>query len=294
MRQCIVPAVFLAIANCTNSISLQLSGVMLTYVVKACIPVFTVLICCFVHGQQFAPAIYFSLLPICAGVIVATGTDLSFTVGGILAALISALSQTMMNLTSKQMRMTTGLDAVTAFFGMAMVATLFSLPFLLIADALLKTDSQLSAFALVTRSADELLAGDNWASFIMLASALAYYVEYALNFAFVGYVSSVTFAVCDIARRIAIILTGTVLFHKELTLLNWVGIVVALSGVLWYSHLENLAKHVSAPAVNLFSASVVTGAATKALRIFSDSPNSRVPLPLRRSPRKLSSPRKED
>ena len=64
-------------------------------------------------------------------------------------------------------------------------------------------------------------------------------MEYVLNFIFVGYVSSVTFSVSDIARRVAIIMTGAVVFQKPLTTMNWVGIAVALGGVLWYSFIDS-------------------------------------------------------
>ena len=64
-------------------------------------------------------------------------------------------------------------------------------------------------------------------------------MEYVLNFIFVGYVSSVTFSVSDIARRVAIIMTGAVVFNKPLTTMNWVGIAVALGGVLWYTYIDS-------------------------------------------------------
>jgi multidrug transporter EmrE-like cation transporter len=93
-----------------------------------------------------------------------------------------------------------------------------------------------------TRTVQNLLAissssrdGQQWPLALNAIAALAYYFEYVLNFIFVGYVSSMTFSVCDIARRVAIIATGAVVFDKPLTSLNWIGISVALGGVLWYS-----------------------------------------------------------
>jgi hypothetical protein len=74
---------------------------------------------------------------------------------------------------------------------------------------------------------------------LVVISAIAYHFEYLLNFIFVGYVNSVMFSVADIVRRIAIIVVGGVVFNKVLTSSNWVGIVVALGGVLWYSYLDS-------------------------------------------------------
>lgn len=80
--------------------------------------------------------------------------------------------------------------------------------------------------------------GDYWPVALIGIASLAYYLEYALNFIFVGYVNSVTFSVSDIARRVAIIMTGAVVFQKPLTATNWLGITIALGGVLWYSFIE--------------------------------------------------------
>ena len=72
-------------------------------------------------------------------------------------------------------------------------------------------------------------------------------MEYVLNFIFVGYVSSVTFSVSDIARRVAIIMTGAVVFQKPLTTMNWVGIAVALGGVLWYTYIDSQLSQAKPP-----------------------------------------------
>jgi hypothetical protein len=86
---------------------------------------------------------------------------------------------------------------------------------------------------------DKAKNGEYWLLFLIIISSLAYYIEYVLNFVFVGYVSSVAFSVSDITRRIAIISTGAIVFNKTLTSMNWIGISIALGGVLWYSYLDN-------------------------------------------------------
>ena len=68
----VTPAVLLWIANYSNSYALKAAGITLTYIVKACIPVFTVIICS-MQGQKFPIMIYISLIPICLGVALASG-----------------------------------------------------------------------------------------------------------------------------------------------------------------------------------------------------------------------------
>ena len=232
-----VPAVLLWCANYTNSIALQYAGITLTYVMKAGIPVFTVLICA-AMGQKFSTLIYISLIPICAGVALACMGDISFSVIGLAAGLCSCLSQTCMNISIKNVRLKTGYSGMQAFMGMAIVASGLCVPMAII-TGMLQPDQHSpieklwGAFDLGSSQ------GDYWPLFLVVAAALAYHIEYAFNFVFLGYVSSVAFSVCDIARRVGIIVMGSFVFSKALTHMNWIGIIVAMGGVLWYSYLES-------------------------------------------------------
>lgn len=243
------PAILLWIANCANSVALKSAGVTLTYVVKASIPVFTVLVCT-IQGQAFSGMIYLSLIPICVGVALASGSDMYFSYLGLGAALVSALAQTFMNLSIKKVRQKTGHSGSKAFLGMTILCTAFTLPVTIVFSKLPEYGySQFtpSSFDHLLAAYSEAQSGLYWPIILMAVASIAYHVEYALNFVFVGFVSSVTFSVCDIARRIAIIITGAILFDKILTADNWIGIGVALSGVLWYSYLESQAKPSAEP-----------------------------------------------
>lgn len=238
-----VPAVLLWFANYFNSISLNAAGITLTYVVKACIPVFTVLVCTF-GGQKFPTVIYASLLPICLGVALASGSDLDFSVYGLAAAFISAMAQTLMNITIKTVRNKTGYSGPKAFLGMTIVSTILT-ALVVCSSILVPTTDALGtkqypmSITIMMSVYNELFNGNSYPLFLVVISAIAYHLEYMLNFIFVGYVNSVMFSVSDIVRRIAIIVVGGIVFNKVLTLQNWVGIVIALSGVLWYSYLDN-------------------------------------------------------
>jgi drug/metabolite transporter (DMT)-like permease len=56
-------------------VALQLSGITLTYVVKATIPVFTILHTSLVKGESFSTGVYMSILPTVCGVAVAAWSD---------------------------------------------------------------------------------------------------------------------------------------------------------------------------------------------------------------------------
>ena len=107
-----------------------------------------------------------------------------------------------------------------------------------------------SAYSNIVDTYEQYRAGNNWPLSLMVAAALAYHIEYALNFVFVAYVSPVAFSVCDIARRIAVIIMGAILFNKILTQQNWLGIIIALGGVLWYSYVESRPAVASQPSLD--------------------------------------------
>lgn len=198
MTNVVIPALLLWIANYANSYALKDAGITLTYVVKACIPVFTVFICK-LQGQNFPLLIYISLLPICLGVALASVSDLNFSLPGLIAALVSALAQTCMNISIKSVGATTGYSGPKAFLGMAIVCTLATFP--VIYGSSIVQGSSVGPIDLLIEAWSKTIEGDLWPVQLLVVAAFAYHCEYALNFVFVGFVSSVAFSVSDIARR---------------------------------------------------------------------------------------------
>ena len=78
-----------------------------------------------------------------------------------------------------------------------------------------------------------------WPGLLIPLTALAYYLEYLFNFSFVRFVSPLAFSVSDIGRRVAIIMSGAIIFSKPLAPMNCLGIAIALGGVLCYSLMQD-------------------------------------------------------
>jgi hypothetical protein len=70
---------------------------------------------------------------------------------------------------------------------------------------------------------------------MLICVGIAYYFEYVLNFMVTEAVSEVVFSVLDVCRRLAIVLTGAFLFSKPLSLVNAIGVVCAMVGVLLFT-----------------------------------------------------------
>lgn len=231
-RRLLVPSVLLLLANVLNSLGMQHAGVTVTYVVKSLIPFFTVFVCR-LRGERFDTAAYASLVPICAGVCLASLTDLDFNAVGFLCALASSLSQTLLNIVSKERIQECSLSGMQGFFVMATVCTILSAPMLLISYA--QANGVMCILDIGHCSDLRFYSDRRLLLWIVLMGVAAYHIEYTLNFLYIKLCSPLAFSVTDILRRLGTIVCGTVIFSKPLSLLNVAGVLVALTGVFSYS-----------------------------------------------------------
>lgn len=151
------------------------------------------------------------------------------------------------------MRVEKGYSGIKSFFIMSMICTFASIPLMGFMSELNYTKkivyntSQFNAVSpgktitplnVIINSIIQFNQGYYWPIILLIICVIAYCIEYGMNFIVVSYVSPIVFSVIDIARRLAIILTGSIVFHKTLTLINCVGIFIAMFGVTWYSIIE--------------------------------------------------------
>ena len=92
LRAFVIPALSLLVANLFNSFSLERGGIILTYVVKAGIPLVTVLIC-ILNGQSVSAKTVAAMIPIVVGVGLSAYADTQFSWDGFFAAWISTIAQ---------------------------------------------------------------------------------------------------------------------------------------------------------------------------------------------------------
>ena len=224
LPQLAIPAACLLAANMLNSLALKLSGITICYVVKSAIPALTV-VACVLRGERFPLAVYLTLLPTIVGVALASLSDSEFSMAGLLAAVGSTCAQTALNLTSKQALSRLGLNGSKGQCLLTCNCALAAVPLCLVANRGSPGGST---------TPGGLTGSPSRTTVLLAAAGMAYHAEYSLNFAFVRLVSPLAFSVTDVARRLAIILTGAALFRKQLSRTNGMGVGLALGGVLCF------------------------------------------------------------
>jgi len=140
------------------------------------------------------------------------------------------MAQTLLNISSKERIQTLKLSGMEAFTVMATVCTLLSLPLLAVSYA---KDEGHGVVTALNASSSPCLPGK--AVQVIAMAALAYHVEYTLNFLFIALCHPLAFSVTDIVRRLGTICCGAVLFNKPMSFWNALGVVISLTGVVAYT-----------------------------------------------------------
>lgn len=272
-----VPALFLFLANWTNSISLDRIGISLTYTSKCAIPLITVLLTLLGEGPSALPSALalVSLLPIAFGIAAASWSAPTFSVFGFLAAMTSATAQSALNVTSKRAMVRTGINGPAAqrvMVGIGLLLTIAtnSLQHVVQKQTIWTSNCNNHRDGNNSRSNDlrvqspEVVATKSLSSAATPTAALlvssqnlppvwlssmaiiAYHIEYVLSFVFVKMVQPITYSTCDALRRLSIILVGRRMFarpgQEPFTRINILGIALALLGALSYSITSVAAK----------------------------------------------------
>ncbi len=224
-----LPAIFLFVANYSNSISLNRIGISLTYTSKCAIPLITLILTILLDGVQALPTLpaLLALLPIGFGIAAASWNHPHFELLGFVAAIVSCTSQSALNVTTKRIMKQTNVAGPVAQRAMVAVGLVLA--------------SAMSLFQLSSQQQGNKKTVETRPPVWLAAMAVvAYHVEYVLSFVFVKMVAPITYSASDAVRRLGIIIVGNSMFGgPAFTALNVVGVMMALGGALAYSVLNN-------------------------------------------------------
>ena len=222
-----LPAFLHAFGHCLTNVSFAAVAVSFTHTVKTLEPVFSAAGSYLVSGTVYPLPVYLALLPIMAGVALASATELSFTWLGFSTAMASNIAFAGRAIYSKNLmkRMT----AVNLYNYVTIVALLFCIPPTLYFEGAGLAAGLKAAAAKV--GTQKLLT-------MLFNVGLYYHLYNQVAYQALEKVEPITHAVGNVGKRIFVIGFSIVAFGNAITTQTAIGSIVAILGAGLYSYLK--------------------------------------------------------
>lgn len=198
--------------------------------VKGTMPLFTVILSQLILKERHTKWVYLSLLPIVAGVVIASFTEISFDLIGLISALISTLGFSLQNIYSKKVLKDTDIHHLRLLHMLGRLALLMFLPVWLFFD--FKVVAQPSL----------LFSGSYRTLLLLLADGILNWLQNIIAFSVMSMVSPLTYSVSSAFKRIFVIGVSLFILGNPVTGLNILGMLLTVSGVLAYNRAKIYAR----------------------------------------------------
>ncbi|XP_076758049.1 solute carrier family 35 member E1 homolog isoform X1 [Xylocopa sonorina] len=214
------------LANVFGHVSIWKVPVSYAHTVKATMPFFTVFLSRIILKEKQTWKVYLSLVPIVVGVAVATLTELSFNMVGLLSALASTMAFSLQNIYSKKVLHDTGIHHLRLLLILGRLALILFSPIWLlydlrrlIYDPITGNSVSISYYIMALLFLDGVL---NW-------------LQNIIAFSILSIVTPLTYAVASASKRIFVIAVTLFVLGNPVTGLNIFGMTLAIFGVLCYN-----------------------------------------------------------
>lgn len=219
-----------AIGHAGSVIALGAGAVSFAQTVKAAEPVFTCVMSYIVLGTVFKWQVYASLVPIIAGVSIASLKELSFSYKSLFCALLSNVAFASRAVLSKlTMNEPAGknMDAANLYGILTMVAFALTIPFAFFFEG--------GAIA-STWAASTAVVGAPWLIKNIIINGMYYYLYNEVAFLTLNKVAPITHSIANTVKRIAIIVATCLVFRNPMSRIGVIGSSIAIAGTFLYSY----------------------------------------------------------
>ncbi|XP_075156043.1 solute carrier family 35 member E1 homolog [Haematobia irritans] len=218
------------LASVTSHISLWKVPVSYAHTVKATMPLFTVILSRLLFREKQPSLVYFSLIPIITGVGIATLTEISFDMMGLISALISTMGFSLQNIFSKKVLKDTGIHHLRLLHLLGKLALFMFLPIWLYVDS----------FKVIKHPA--IINLDYRVIALLFADGVLNWLQNIIAFSVLSLVTPLTYAVASASKRIFVIAVSLLILGNPVTWLNCFGMGLAILGVLCYNRAKQVSK----------------------------------------------------
>ncbi|XP_044742265.1 solute carrier family 35 member E1 homolog isoform X2 [Chrysoperla carnea] len=209
-------------ASAFSHLSLWKVPVSYAHTVKATMPLFTVVLSRIIMGEKQTLKVYLSLIPIITGVAIASLTEISFDLIGLLSALASTMGFSLQNIFSKKVLHDTGIHHLRLLHLLGRISLFLFIPVWLFIDAgnVIKDPA--------------LTSGEYKVIALLLTDGVLNWLQNIIAFSVISLVTPLTYAVASNSKRIFVISVSLLVLGNPVTWLNIFGMITAVFGVLCY------------------------------------------------------------
>ncbi|WKX95399.1 hypothetical protein Q1695_012108 [Nippostrongylus brasiliensis] len=224
-----------ALAVVSAYVSLWKVPVSYAHTVKASMPLFAVLLSRLLLKETQSYRVYLSLVPIVAGVVVASATELSFSFLGLFSALFSTFTYSLLNILVKKLLKESDIHPIRLLAMNSQLAAIMVFPFWLFNDAFAMTRTLGSSDASTP-------APDLWLLCLLAMAGVLSFLQSVCAFSLIHQLTALSYAVCNATKRITVIGSSLFTLHNPVTGANVFGMMLSIVGVFCYNQAKQADK----------------------------------------------------
>lgn len=193
-------------------------------------PLFTVILSQIILRERYSKWVYLSLVPIVVGVVIASLTELSFDMIGLISALISTVGFSLQNIYSKKVLKDTGVHHLRLLHMLGRLALVMCLPVWAYVDFN------------VIRTPSLVFNSDYRVIMLLLCDGALNWLQNIIAFSVMSLVTPLTYSVSSAFKRIFVIGVSLFILGNPVTGLNVFGMALTILGVLAYNQAKMYTK----------------------------------------------------